>query len=208
MTAPGEPPAVLGPPRGDRPAEPAVERMWRRLSFEAVPVGDDPLLEYVDTLDGLLVNGGAELARLRVPENDTFDWYAAANRLGEVGVAERLLASDAPNDAVPALDTRDGVTAAPDPERVHSLVLAGHLAVVLVQGGAYRSFEGSHAEARELAERARAALFGERYGEVAVRRSGAQWSDWFRGVPHPDDTWVALDRRTREVSVLVATDTD
>lgn len=183
---------VLDVEPGDGPSSEGTDQTWRRPFAES-----DALLEYVRPLGRLLADGGAERARLRVPEDDTFDRYASHNGLG--GCRGAPACSAALDDAIPGLDTRDGVTADPGPERSYPLVLAGQLAVSVGPGGAYPSFEGPHVAARDL---------GERYEEAIVRRSDLQWSDRSDMVPHRDDTWVILDERTRELWVPVATDSD
>lgn len=51
------------------------------------------------------------------------------------------------------------------------------------------------------------ALIGDRYEDVRVDLSHAAWTPWFRDVAW-DTTIVVTDRGRREVTVLLATDSD
>lgn len=178
----------------------------RRLRFEPVPVVSEPVLGLVGAFREMLTNGGAHVAAFDVTESDEVAaWFIRRNR-AEYGMADQLLRSSAFADAVPEMMDLGHVTDT-GLERTQSLVLDGELAGALQWGGAYTDPPMPGAQAKRLASAFCAALFGERYDDVAVDRSSARWTPWFKGVAW-DGTWVVTDRRYRRLTVLCITDVD
>ena len=88
-----------------------------------------------------------------------------------------------------------------------ALTLEGDLAVMLVAGGAYRKFKGSHAEAKTLAAAAVHELVEDRYEDFTGFYSGTAWTPWFCDIAW-DVTIILLDRGRSEVTFLCSTDSD
>jgi len=195
------------------PPDGVPDALREHVGFD--PVGEPPRPKLVDELDAVAVNGGCELVGLDI--EDPGGVLSAADRARAHGlVTDRafirsVLTSDAFDSAVTGLDTRDGF-AGPDPdpdfEWFHATKVDGHAAWLLVRGGAYARFDGSQAEAKALGREFVDALFGDRYEDVACRRSTDQWSDWFVGIPHWDETLYLCDVRARRAWVLLLSDTD
>lgn len=189
-----------------------AERLAERVSFAPAPDPVRPAI--VAELDAVAVNGGCALLAIDVEDDgalDALDRPAAFEAVSSEGFLHAVLTSEAANEACPALDTRGGFGGAdgsPAFEWSHALTTAGHVAWLLVRGGAYGEFDGSHAEAKALGEGFVDDLFGDRYEDVAVRRTTDRWSDWFATVPHWDETLVCCDVAETRVWVLLFTDTD
>lgn len=58
-------------------------------------------------MDDIHVNGGAHLGVIRVPPDETIDWFLSRNRLND-WLRNDVLASDALASALPALELPDG----------------------------------------------------------------------------------------------------
>ena len=191
----------------ERPNDSATEGLWRTVEVQALD-GTPPVVEeYLSALRRVYVNGEAVYARFRVSGGQDFSWFATQNRWDEIEFFARFLTHSTTQRKLPEL-TRNAKF---DEEVVFewgsSLILDGELARALVCGGAYKKFDGTPKEAKELGARVCEALFGERYNEVEVFRCWNAWSPWFHDVVW-DSTCFVIDRRLQEVSVLASTDTD
>jgi hypothetical protein len=188
------------------PTEQQREQSQQRLRFQAVPVTAEPIIEVVESFRAMLTNGGAHVASFDVVESDEVAaWFIRRNR-AEYGLADRLVHSAAFVEAMPEV-AEPGFTGATEFERSTSLVLDGELASSLQWGGAYTDPPMPGAQAKRLGSAFCASLFGDRYDDIAVDRSSARWSLWFKGVAW-DSTWVVTDRRYRHLTVLCLTDVD
>jgi hypothetical protein len=85
--------------------------------------------------------------------------------------------------------------------------LTGILATIIVQGGAYKAFQGSAAQAKDLADEAVADLTGRRYEDFRLDQTYEPWTPWFYNVAW-DHTLVLTDYRNAELTILCITDTD
>jgi hypothetical protein len=188
----------------DKPSWFAVKRMWWSVSFELLPVQDESIEKLLDAYRRVFVNGGALLGRFRISESRTFDYFASRGRLDEIDFFERFLTSDAVSTALPDLRLGDGLADDPGFSRQRPLLFEASLATHFFDG-AYIDFDGSHADAKRLAEGFTATTFDARYDEIDVYQSGAQWSDWFEWLR---SSWIVIDKRTRTVWLLCTTDTD
>lgn len=188
----------------DEPSWFAVKRMWWSLSFEPLPVQDEGVENLIDAYRRVFVNGGALVGRFRISESRTFDYFASRGRLQSIDFFERFLSSNAVSTALPDLRLGDGSVDDPDFSRQRPLPFEASLATLLFDG-AYIDFDGSHADAKRLAEGFVDAAFGGRHDEIDVYQSSTHWSDWFElfGL-----SWIVLDKRTRTVWLLCTTDTD
>lgn len=181
---------------------------------EFAAVADPPRPDVVDELDRVAVNGGCELLALdvrdprgRLDEPDV----GIHTVVGAEPFLDAVLRSDAVNDALPALSTREGFGGhhgTPTFEWFHPLTIDGHVAWLLVRGGAYEGWERPQSEAKALGRGFVEVLFGDRYEDVTARHSTDQWSDWFATVPHWDDTLYCYDAREKRVWLLLFSDTD
>ena len=88
-----------------------------------------------------------------------------------------------------------------------SLKLDGDIALALVRGGFARTYQGTAAQARALAQAACDVIFGGRYEDVWVYTVTDPWCGWFRN-PDYGHTWVLIDDRENKLWLLCVTDSD
>lgn len=219
----------------EKPTDADIEAARTEMTLE-LPDQDEVVPAAARTLEGIMsdvhVNGGAHLGAVRVPPNDTIDWYLSRGRENEWFRSD-ILASSALADALPALDLspdrhpRDYTDI--DWDRYPSYTLDGYLASHLVDGGAYYNFleppfqdvddevpgyehvpetYGDRTDAKRLGERFVDAVFDERYGEFSAFVSFDGWCDWFQPVAAWDFTYVCFDRRPRLAWVFTVTGAD
>ncbi len=188
------------------PTDQQRRRSLERLRFSSVGVVAEPVLELIGAFRAMLVNGGAYAAAFEVVESDEVaSWFIRRNR-PEYGLVDQLLRSPAFAEAVPEM-MQLGHILPTGLERSQSLLLDGELASSLQWGGAYTHPPMPGAQAKRLASAFCAAVFGDRYDDVAVDYSSARWTHWFKGVAW-DSTWVITDRRYRRLTVVCITDVD
>ena len=188
------------------PTDQQRRQSLRRLRFTPVPIVSEAVLELVDAFRTMLTNGGAYAAAFDVTESDEVaSWFIRRNS-AEYGLADQLLRSPAFAEAVPEIMDL-GYIWNTGLERTQSLLLDGQLASSLQWGGAYTDPSMSGAQAKRLGAAFCAAVFGDRYDDVAVDYSSARWTHWFKGVAW-DGTWVITDRRYRRLTVVCITDVD
>jgi hypothetical protein len=191
----------------ERPTAAAEESLWRSVEIRPLPDVPPAVDEYLTELRRVNVNGDAVYARFEVTGSRDFDWFATRNRWHEISFFTRLLSSSSVSNALPEVTTEATFDASVTFEWGSSLTLDGELARALVNGGAYKKFEGPPRAAKELAARACDAIFGDRFLDIEVFRCWKSWSRWFHDGAW-DTTYVIIDRRDQAVSVLASTDTD
>ncbi|HXU05586.1 MAG TPA: hypothetical protein VN903_31725 [Polyangia bacterium] len=191
----------------ERPGEAAVEQLWRSIEVRPIDESLPAVEELLAELRRMYACGGAFLARFKVEGGRDLDWFASRNRLGEISFFSRFLMHPSVTHALPE-PTRDATfNESFAVESRSSFTLDGELARAIVMGGAYLDFEGRPGDAKRLASRVCDALFGDRFLDVDVYRSGSAWSPWFL-MPVFDTTYFIVDKREQVVSILIATDED
>lgn len=156
------------------------------------------------------VNGGGLLARFQVRDDDQVShWFCSRNRFEEYGFFFHLLSSSAVHEAVPQLFPKGAPKKIPR-LREHwagQYALDGELAAILMNGGAYKRFEGPAAEAKALGMAIADELLGTRYDEFHCFTTDKAWSKWFGGAGS-DVTWALIDLRAKQVTLICVTDED
>ena len=195
----------------DRPTLDELIASWTSLAWERVTVEEQPLLDYAETLRGVYRNGDVLLGRWRATgATDVAAWFVSRNQLDYYELHRHLFDDPVVREDLQEIEMPEQVGRVPAglaEQWQGALSLDGLLAGLLVLGGAYRSFDGRAAQAKEIAARAVWALIGDRYEDVRVDLSHAAWTPWFRDIAW-DTTIVVTDRGRREVTVLLATDSD
>jgi hypothetical protein len=191
----------------ERPSDSATDWIWRTVEVQPLDSAPPIVEEYLAALRRMNVNGDAVYARFAVSGDRDFEWFTTRNRWDEIGFFARLLTHPTARRKLPELTSQAQFGADVTFEWGSSLTLDGELARALVDGGAYKKFDGTAREAKDLGARVCEALFGDRYPEVEVFRCWKAWSPWFHDVAW-DSTCFVIDRRLQEVSVLASTDTD
>lgn len=190
-----------------RPTPAEVQAMWPPLDLTSEPTPLPAVEEVLAAFRQSHVNGGALFARFTMNLHPVLHWFGSRNRLDEMGFFEQFLRSASVHAALPELQLRENLAAAPDFKWTSAFTLDGEIAQALWFGGPYNRFSGTAREAKDLGARFCDALFGARFEEVLVYWSGRPWAPWFCGIAW-DQTWCIIDKRNLHVSLLCATDTD
>jgi len=190
-----------------RPKIVDVQAMCRRIQLTPESVQMPSLGNFIEQVRKSHTNGGAYLVVFDVGADPVFDWFASRNRLADDDLLDQLLLHPAVRQALPNLFL-------PVPKRIESglamydqFLLDGTLSRILYNGGAYSIGQGDGRPEKRFALDVCEAMFGLRFGEVSCYLSDKAWSSWFKGIAW-DITVVLFDCRTRQLWVLVITDTD
>jgi hypothetical protein len=180
--------------------------MTQRIGLTPVTLPEKPFSDFLRYLRESHGNGGAHIAAFDVPPDTIFDWFASRNRLSDDELIDTLITHAAIRAALaevrmPETKASTGLSLA-DP-----FLLDGRFAHCLYAGGAYGKAESDGKAPKVLALDVCDAMFGLRYGEVALFESFQAWTPWFHGIAW-DLTEVVFDRRLRRLWVFVVTDTD
>src|SRR5215472_13385087 len=181
----------------ERPNAEAIKALWRYPVFDCDGWYSPAIDELVHELRDTHVNGGAFFARFSFPIHPVIEWFLSRSAFGELGFFEHLLTSDTLRNALPEL--KAPATLQPiNWEWWSPYLLGGDWARTLMSGGAYIKFKKGARAAKELGDRVCSDLFGDRFEEVMIFRSGQPWSEWFCGVAW-DMTWLGLDKRESRI---------
>jgi hypothetical protein len=178
--------------------------------YREVEVNDSGLSEFLRLLATTRANGNTYVHRFRWM-GDRTDWFRTGTNLSAFETFRGLLESEAARKAMPdILEPSPFPTSRPPnfaqvPGGV--LGLDGDLAALLVLGGAYERFRGPHRAAKDIAREAVHDLIEDRYEDFLLYHSEEPWSSWFFDVAW-DQTWILVDKREAEVTVICTTDTD
>jgi hypothetical protein len=167
---------------------------------------DEPFTEFLDQLRESHNLGGAQLAEYEVSEDKVLDWFVSRNRLSDEGLIDALLThpnvrNTMPDLLIPESKVDSGLKLG-DP-----FVLDARFAHSLHHGGAYGTPKDDGRSAKTLAMAICEAMFGLRYGEIALAESFNAWTPWFHGIAW-DLTEVVFDKRLRRLWIFALTDTD
>lgn len=200
--------------KAGRPDERDIAESLQHLAFRAFDVELPAVTAMLDELRRTHVNGGALIKGFAVDDDDTtLHWFASRNRFLDYRFFRALLDSAAVRETLPELEGTQPLPGDPTrrdlgfKESWGTLTLDGELAALLVHGGAYKSFQGTPTQAKQLGTAFVDALVGERHAEFKVYRSFDAWSPWFHNVAW-DSTWLLIDQGRNEVILLCVTDTD
>ncbi len=189
-----------------RPTFAEVRAMTQRIDLAPVALPEKPFGDFLSCVRESHRNGGAHIAAFDVPTDTVFDWFASRNRLSDEELIDTLVTH-------PVIRTGLGEVRIPEIKASTGLSLAdpflldGRFAHCLYAGGAYWTAESDGKNSKSLALDVCDAMFGMRYGEVALFESVEAWTPWFHGVAW-DLTEVVFDRRLRRLWLFVVTDTD
>jgi len=189
-----------------RPTFVEVLAMTRRIGLDPVTLPEKPFSDFLRCLRESHSNGGAHIAAFEVLPDTIFDWFASRNRLSDDELIDTLITH-------PAIRAALGEVRMPETKASTGLGLAdpflldGRFARCLHAGGAYWNAESDGKASKTLALDVCEAMFGLRYGEVALLESVQAWTPWFHNIAW-DLTEVVFDRRLRRLWVFVITDTD
>jgi hypothetical protein len=184
----------------------ALRGLWDALRIERCADVGPAVERLLSALRETHVNGGAEFGMFSVASSPAFRWFMSRNRWDEIAFPEHFLRSRTVATALSEL-CREPVSESFGFEWGNAFTLAGELADALSTGGAYVKHAGGPGNAFGVADDFRKWLFGDRFDEVLVLKSIKPWSAWFCDVAW-DGTWLVVDKRKNNASVLAVTDTD
>ncbi len=190
----------------ERPSLNDAIAIWKQPIFTSAPIENGSVEELLTGFRATHVNGGAAFGRFKFANIPNLHWFVSRNRFDEIQFIEHLLCSHAFKEALPEIKSPKAL----EPlkwEWWSTYLIAGDWARTLMVGGAYEKFKGSGREALTIGEKARFALFEDRFEDVQIFRAWVPWSDWFYDVAW-DMTWVGIDKRDLSAWVLCLTDTD
>jgi hypothetical protein len=156
------------------------------------------------------VNGGMLVGRFAaVDADEVAHWFMSRNRLDEYGFFDHFLNAPDVRQALPqlGLEQVDAEHAEFTQTFAGTMTLDGELAATLVRGGAYEKYSGRAAEAKRITGAFVAFLIEDRHEDCEVYRSARAWSPWFFDVAW-DTTWIIIDNRRMELTLMCVTDTD
>ncbi|ELR22885.1 Group-specific protein [Acanthamoeba castellanii str. Neff] len=177
---------------------PSVDGLWDQPVFTALPASNTPdaLLDRFSSIYYGI--GSVQFARFSMATEPRLDWFLVCNRENEIHFFAHLLAS--PAVRAPKTGSRTLRW-----EALNATELADKFASVLQQGGAYKRYQGGDAKA--VSQQACQVLLGDHPEDQLVFRTSAAWSPWFGGVVW-DNTWIGINKSTRRIWLLCATDSD
>ncbi|MEN9621160.1 MAG: hypothetical protein RL499_1353 [Actinomycetota bacterium] len=198
-------------PGEPRPSLPDLIASWREFEWEARPFRHDAMDRFLGELSRINTLGGYQFGRWRARRFPAeASWFVSRNmttyyELFRVLFDDPLIRSDLAALQIPTdLSNFRGTL---HEERHGALMLDGMWAGLLIDGGAYAKFEGSHRDAKGLAGEAVESLIEGRYEDFRLDTSDSAWTPWFRDVAW-DRTFVLTDRANAEITVLCVTDMD
>lgn len=211
---------------------PQYEQLVTRLGLEELPVENESVREVISELDDVADNGGALLRKFQIVDEDGVFEYVEATSNGSIhnmlemgGFLHDFLRSSELNESIDGLNTRDGFSGAhwneeyeggvvsKDGEQefdwYHPFFVDGYLGWLLIRGGAYTDFHGTHAEAKGLGQQFEGELIDTRYEKFSVwRLQNVQWSEWFWGTIYWDETLILADTEEKIIWLFMFTASD
>lgn len=211
---------------------PEYEQLVTRLGLKELPVENERISEVVSELDDVADNGGALVRKFRIVDEDGVFEYVQETPNSSIygmltgsGFLHDFLRSTELNESIDGLGTEGGfsgyhwnadygegvksIDGDQEFDWYNSLFVDGYLAWLLVRGGAYTSVDMTHAEAKALGRQFEREVIGSRYESFhAWRLEEVQWSKWFRGTTHWDETLILADEDEKVVWLFLFTSTD
>ncbi len=206
----------------------------KRLSIEEEEVENEDLIEVVDKVASVSPNAKTVLRKFRiVDDNGIFEHVESDNRAeGTITATQsliengrfihRFLTSKKLNESIGGLNTENGFSGwhwnkdhedeTNDDRELdwyQPVFVDGYIAWLMIRGGAYDSFDGTQAEAKEWGRQFETELFDENYEDFFARRiNNKQWSEWFDITQHWDDTLVIANVKEKRIWLFMFTATD
>jgi hypothetical protein len=187
---------------------PALEEIRNTLNSTVIlPVEiENPVLqEFLARLRKNHANGEAHLFCFEFGPSEVYDFYTGRNRWSFDAHIDLLLEHPTILPQLAGIRVTAPVNSGLGSE--NSFLLDGHFAALLYSGGAYTHPQGDGREEKEFAINVCKEMFGLRYGEVSVDKSGMAWTPWFYNIAW-DMTIVVFDKRLRCMWLFAITDTD
>lgn len=176
---------------------------WEDLVLRPIIFEDKAIKETLQIFAEERVNGGALIYCFEMPDNPVF--WRPSEDLREF--FSKLLLSEEARKAMPELKISDYFTCEPDFELGRPFLFEGEISESLYYGGAYKKFQGTPAQAIDIARRFCKAIYADRILDIAIYRTYSHWTKWFYDVAW-DVTWMLFDKNLNRLWVICLTDTD
>lgn len=179
--------------------------MWKSLRIETTSIEPPSIRAFVKHLSTYYSNGSVQYGCFRLGDSEVLDWYCSRNKLKEMPFFRYLWEQEPIKSYFNLGRLYEESNSAFD--GLSPFSLGGSLARVLAFGGAYQRPSWGGAESKAIGEEAALALIESDYEHSLVFESLYAWCDFFNDVAW-DYSWVVLNKKTRLLHVLMATDTD
>lgn len=179
--------------------------LWESGTFIEVELDSSEVIELIDTLTDSHVNGGALIRCFIVSDNTVFKIPIMVDDYKPY--FERLLTSPDIKQSLHELRIGERFAEETYFKSTSPFIFEGEMADVLFHGGAYREFDGTPRQAKDMAQRFSQYVFGDRFMDIVIYTSHDVWCDWFLGIAW-DTTWLIFDKALHKLWIICVTDTD
>ena len=179
--------------------------MWESLRIEFLSAERIAISDYVAHLGKYYSNGCVKYGCFKLGDSEVLDWYCSRNQLKELLFFWKIWEQEPIKSFFKLREIDEDSNR--EFEWSSPFVLGGSLAWVLDCGGPYKKPSWDGAKSKELGEEAALELIENDYEESLVFKSHSAWCGFFFDVAW-NYTWVVLNKKTRLLHILMATDTD
>lgn len=196
-----------------------------KLDFEEEIIENEDLDEVINQIASVSPSAEAIIRNFNIV--DKKDVFEKIDHFNYDPLLFRFLTSKALNESIEGLKTEEGFSGHHwnkdhedetnkdrelewlSPSIDGSLLIDGYIAWLMVRGGPYGSFDGSKAEAKEWGRKFETQVIDNNYEDCIVKRfEDKQWSDWFKGVLHWDETLILVNDKEKKIWLFMFTATD
>jgi hypothetical protein len=186
---------------------------WEYAEFEEESTDEIELKEYVQTMNSLYINGGIILKCFDIPYSVVLDYYfhELTQHFDKTTFFINFFLSESVKKSIPEYKLSGGLVYLPQfnldisfNDKEGAFTIFKNL---LINGGAYRSFNGSEELANTLVKNFCEKVFGVDFTNILIFSTHECWNDWFCDVAW-DYSYIIINRNNFKLWVLGITDTD
>jgi|JI10StandDraft_1071094.scaffolds.fasta_scaffold332191_2 hypothetical protein len=181
------------------------QEMWGSLSVSIGSQAEGALAKFLATLSDVYDNGTVVHRCFEIGLHPVFQWFWSRDQLREMFFLDKFMALPLVRESLGLKSVDYDLNTKFKWES--PLLMPGHMAWALDEGGAYERPEMTALEIRDLANAAVDQMIDGRYENALFFRSGAAWDAFFKNAAW-DCTWILTQIDERRVHVILATDTD
>jgi hypothetical protein len=179
---------------------------WDSVTYDRTAVHSPKIDRFLDAIRKSHVNGGVIVACFEPDDPAEFDDSARRDLHGVDRCISSFLTRPSVRVAVPELQLPAALDPPPKFGYKGPFELEGQLTQTLLVGGAYRQFDGTVQEARQISRDFVEELVADRWLNVAVVAIGLL-TEWFYDVAW-DAFLIVFDQQGRRFWLICITDTD
>jgi len=180
---------------------------WEDISYHIVEIRSAKIDRLLSTIRQSHVNGGAICACFEADDAATFQNAAFTDMRGADHPYHTFLKSPSVAEALPELKIVRPFNVIPEFKHTVALAMEGELTHVILAGGAYKCFQGSMAEARQISREFMEEIVEGRWLQQFVAISSTPWTEWFFDIAW-DRTFIVCDHVAHRFWLICITDTD